>query len=365
MAGGLPTTGGAMGITVTSAGMRGRACAGALALVGMLVLGGCAAQGLPGATGSTPSVDQALATLAAEHAQSVPDSALVTAGTLTVGIDTKAEAVPLYIANAGGAIAGLDVDLASVLAGQMGLKVSFVSVSDPSTALGTTCDVVMNYSGTSTAGAASTGADVTTACSYAETAPALFGKDLSGTLSGSDLSGKKVGVQAGSKSASALEQTDLALQTTGYNNLNDAFSALESGDVDYVLCEAYPGAYLAQSYADISAGGILGNPIPKGIAVLGANADLKQGISDAFSTLQGSGTYDLIRARWVGDLPNLSTSDQVKGVSTKQAIPEAAADASRAPTGGQSAGTSNGTSESAAATGNAGDGSTAGANAVN
>ena len=358
-----------MGITVTSAGLRGRAGVGAaLALAGALVLGGCNAQGLPGIAQPTPSVDQALATLASEHAQSVPDGALVTAGTLTVGIDTKAEAVPLYFAGADGAISGLDVDLASALAEQMGLRVSFVSVSDPSSELGVTCDVVMNYAGTDTAAtAAPTGTAVTTACSYAEAAPALFGKQLSGTLSGPDLAGKRVGVQAGSRSASTLEQTDLSLRSTGYNNLNDAFSALESGDVDYVLCEAYPGAYLAQAYADVSMGGILGEPTSKGIAMLGTNADLRQGVSDAFSTLRESGSYDLMRARWVGSLSNLSAADQVKGVSTK-GTPEAAADASDALTGGRSATTSPGamgTSEDASATGNAGDGSTAGANAVN
>lgn len=356
-----------MGITVTSIGMRGRTCVGALALVGALVVGGCGAQGLSGAMRSTPSVDQALATLASEHAQSVPDGALVTAGTLTVGINTKVETVPLYFANTDGAISGLDVDLASALAEQMGLKVSFVSVSDPAAALGVTCDVVMNYSGTDAAGTvAPAGTDVTTACSYAETAPALFGKKLSGTLSGSDLTGKRVGVQAGSKSASALERTSLSLQSTGYNNLNDAFSALEGGDVDYVLCEAYPGAYLAQSHADVAMGGILGEPTPKGIAVLGTNADLRQGVSDAFSALRESGAYDLVRAHWVGSLPNLGAADQVKGVPTK-GTPEAAANAAGSLAGGQSASASTGTmgaNEGASSAGNAGDGSTAGANAV-
>ncbi|WP_082629883.1 substrate-binding periplasmic protein [Olsenella massiliensis] len=243
--------------------------------------------------------------------QTVPDSALVTPGTLTVGVNLHGTMVPLCY-QADGAVAGLDVDLASALADQMGLKVKFVDVSDPASSLGTVCDVVMGQQ-------ASDQGVYTLVGAYAETASAFFHKGSMGVARVEDLSSKKIGMQAGSVSSSALAATGLNVTVKdGYANLNDAFAALDRGEVDYVLCEAYSGAYLARGYGDVSFAGTLAAPVAEGMACASSNAELQTALGAAFDTIQGNGIYDLTRTRWMGDFAKLTPGDAVKDVPAKQ-----------------------------------------------
>ena len=320
------------------------ALASMLTLTAALFLSGC---NLPASPGGEPSNDTSSRT---QVQQTVQDSALVNAGTLTVGVNLDAAMAPLCYEQNGDA-RGLDADLASALAGQMGLKVKFVNVSSPASSLGTVCDVVMGQR-------ASTEGVYTLAGTYAESASAFFHKGDTGIAKVDDLSSKRLGLQGGSVSEAALDRTGLTVEKKGYGKVNDAFAALESGDVDYVLCEAYAGAYLAHSaYEDVRFVGTLNRPEAEGIACSNSNTELSSAVSSALDTLKGNGVYSLIRSRWLGDFDSIEAeTDQVKNIPTKQ---EGTAGATT--TGSSTAGTAAGSN---AAGSNAAGSNAAGSNAA-
>jgi polar amino acid transport system substrate-binding protein len=192
--------------------------------------------------------------------------------------------------------------------------------------------------------------------SYAESASAFFYKGSTGVVSSSDLNGKTVGVQSGSVSEQKLNKTTLGMSRQTFEDLNDAFEALESGSIDYVLCDAYAGAYVASSYDDIGFAGSLNDPSSYGIAIAASNTALKQSVQQALENVEDNGVYDAIRTRWVGSLPTLTSSQQISDIPT--------ADADSSSTDSDLSDASEDISTETSEVDNAKDGSTAGSNAV-
>ena len=270
-----------------------------------IALAGCSVGPL---ASSASSVSEARASKAS--ALEPTTTSTVEEGVLTVGVDASASSAPFFIGLQDGTVTGIDVDLAAALADEMGLSVRFVSVDDPESALGSTCDVVMSAEDEEYDGATVVG-------SYAESATAFFHNGDMGIAEVDDLSSKTVGVQAGSVSDKALSNTGLVMEEVSFDNLNDAFEALSDGEVDYVLCDAYSGAYLSMYYEDVSFAGCLGEPAPTGIAVSSDNSELQTALASALETVQGNGLGDLLRQRWVGGMENLTTDTQVQDVPAK------------------------------------------------
>lgn len=263
------------------------------------------AQGIPDPLAKT-GVEEALAARATKSPQ-VSDAALVTPGTLTVGLKSSSVGIPFCAQLEGGEFVGLDVDLASAVADELGLKVSFVSVPSASGALGKSCDVVMDTRAGDSSSAAAVGG-------YAQSATAFFHKGQTGVAKVEDLSSKTVGLQDGSVSQKALRSTGLVMEEKTFANLNEAFAALDAGGVDYVLCDAYSGAFLSMGCKDIAFAGTLDAPVTQGIGVLPTNTELQGGIKSALDTLQSNGIEDGIRSRWLGGMPQLGDTSQVREV---------------------------------------------------
>ncbi|MEE1208566.1 MAG: transporter substrate-binding domain-containing protein, partial [Parafannyhessea umbonata] len=213
----------------------------------------------------------------------------------------------LYVGSSSGKAYGMDVDLASALADELGLKVRFVSVDDANPGLGTTCDVLMGAVDGQVGGATVVG-------DYAEQASAFFHRGDTGVAKVDDLSSKSVGVQTGSVSQTALSKTGLVMSVKTYDNLNAAFDALESGGVDYVLCDAYSGAYLSARYDEVFLAGTLDAPKAQGIAVSSQNAELADAVKAAYDAVEKNGLMGLVRRRWVAGMDALSASSQVQDV---------------------------------------------------
>lgn len=253
------------------------------------------------------SVEQARAAQVAALSPKVESSSLVQAGYLTVGLRTNRAAVPMCV-ELDGKVVGVDVDMASALADELGLKVRFVSVTNVGKALESECDVVMDVSAEEGASSCKV------VGSYAEAATAFFHRGDMGIAKVEDLSSKSVGLQGGSVSQKALAATSLVMTEKAFDNLNDAFTALSSGSIDYVLCDAYPGAYLASISTNIYFAGTLDAPTSEGVAVANANAALQTAVRDALAKVQSDGRADVVRSRWVGGMPALSASSQIKDV---------------------------------------------------
>lgn len=273
--------------------------------------------------GVQESVDDAREKLLADHASTVDPSALLEEGTLTVGVKCATSSAPLCVEGDAGSVYGLDVDVAAALASEMGLRVRYVPVTDGSS-LGTECDVIMN-------GRSGNPDAIAIAGTYVESATCFFHRGDAVVSAATDLGGKSVGVQGGSVSETVLNRTGLKMSQRSFVNLNEAFDALAAGEIDYVLCEAFPGAYLASLHGGISFAGALEAPETSGVAVSAKNAELVSKIQVAFDTLSSNGVLEIARTRWVGSLPALTADSQIQGVpsgseDTSATSPEQASD---------------------------------------
>lgn len=253
------------------------------------------------------SVEEAIAAKEAQHAPTVSTPVILEEGYLTVGLRTAETTAPFCITQTGGEVMGMDIEIASLLADAMGLKVRFVNVTSVDAALGTECDIVMNVEVGNAGSATVVGA-------YSESASAVFRVGEAATLSTEDLAGRTVGLQGGSISQRLLSQTDLRMLETSYGNLNEAFEALAAGEVDYVCCDLYSGAYLASFYPGISLAGTLDVPTAEGIAVAADNTALQVNIQSALDTIQTNGLVALVRATWIAGMPNATNASVIQGL---------------------------------------------------
>lgn len=292
-------------------------------------------------TFGTPSVAEARAKQAASVSAQVSTPAIIKQGTLTVGLDTSSSA-PMCVTSQDGTFQGYDVDMAYAIADELGLDVEFVSVTNVSQALGQTCDVVMGASASGSGAAAVVGA-------YAEDAVGFFHKGGEQVAAKQDLVGKTIGVQDGSTSQQLLKRSDLEARQESFKNLNDAFDALEQGIVDYVLCDAFSGAYLQSAYTDIAFCGSFDVPSAVGVGVAATNTELQTVVKTAVDKVTSGGVAQIVRAKWLGGLSQLSDSSQVSGIEVSAGTVEGAA---------------SDTAEVEGGTSGVQDGSTAGANAA-
>lgn len=283
------------------------ACAAGL---GIVALAGCSVGPVtvptPSFLGTDTTYSQAAADRAAERTSSVDASELLESGVLTVGIKSS-QSAPFSIPSSSGSRSGVDIEVAYAMAEQMGLAVKFVDVTD-TTAVGTTCDVVMGVAAAD-AGTCSVLGD------YAEDCIAVFSKGGSTVTSTSQLSGKTIGVQAASASQKAIGAAVADATYSTYVNLNEAFAALDAGTIEYVCCGAYPGAYLAAGYDGVTVAGVLDTPVALGVAVDTTKATLTQAVSGAIDSVQTNGQLEVIKSRWVDGIGTLTTAQQIQAAS--------------------------------------------------
>lgn len=289
--------------------------AGAVSLSMCLGLSACSLDDVKGALSSvfpTTSVAQARADRVSAMKPTVGNDQLVEAGTLTVGLKQTA-LPPFSISTSTGSITGLDVDLASAVADQMGLKVNFVQIQTPASAVGKSCDIVMDVK-------ESEDASVKVVGSYAQATTGIFSKGTKGaaatvstkTITKDDLVSKNIGVQSASVSARAFANASVDATVKNYSNVNDAFAGLAAGDVDFVVCDAYAGAYLAQSQDDpIVFCGTIDAPVNIGIAVSADKSQLQKAVSAALANVQSQGQESLVRAWWIGGMDQITSSSNI------------------------------------------------------
>lgn len=236
----------------------------------------------------------------------VSASALKEAGCLTVGIKTSGQ-LPMSSSDSD-VYQGLDIDLAACIADRLGLKVRYVPIDDAASALADTCDIVMDM----VAGEAD---GVTVVGSYAETGYAFFGKNVSGTVSADQISGKRIAVQMGSGAQAELGNAGIDVVLAYATTVNECFHMLEAGEADYAFCGAYQGAYLSRYIGKVSFAGSVGTISAIGIGVGSGSQELASAVQNALTGAEGDGTYDLIRAQWLGGMAHLSAATEVLGLA--------------------------------------------------
>ncbi len=267
--------------------------------------------GLSGCSLSQPSVQEAENQAHAALVPEVKEPVIQQADTLTVGIRSSFAKAPMYIVDGNGRLSGLDVDMAAALADTLGLNVKYVLVGEKDTPESAKCDVIMDVT-------SSNNSDLTVVGNYSEVATAFFTKGTAHTADISEINGKKVGFQTASASIKALKESNLSVQEVPFENLNKAFEALSKGEIDYVMCDAYSGAYLANLYSGISMVGTLDVPQAYGVGVSSKNQPLQQAVQKAMDTLANNGLSQLIQNSWVGNIGVLSADSRIKGVEKKK-----------------------------------------------
>lgn len=235
----------------------------------------------------------------------VSPPAIAEAGVLTVGVDLE---TPPFAGVDKDREAGIDVDVASAVATELGLDLRLVQVepSQIATALADgTVDVVMSVplSEETVLGASLAG-------TYLTDGPAFFASsEETATFEISGFATRTVATQQGSEAFWLLEYQLGENVVRAFATLREAFEAMESGEVDVVAGDAIVGAYIARDFDDFRFAGQLGPVTSLGMAVGKDNADLEGAIRDALDSLAADGVLDTIRANWVGEMPDLANPD--------------------------------------------------------
>ena len=219
-------------------------------------------------------------------------------GVLRVGVNTGNP--PL--AGQTSEIVGIDVDVASALADEMGLKVEIVDVGTEavdSLEKGTV-DVVL--------GVASSTSDkkMWKSSTYLPTAVALFATSAdAGMPTKGD--GKKIASQASSMSAYASTEAFGKAAVRSSADLQSAFNELSAGSVDYVAADAVIGHYAANtSGLDVTVVGLVDKAAGYSAGVLATNKDLCSQVKSNLKALNDGGVIAAIEKKWLGSALDLS-----------------------------------------------------------
>lgn len=277
----------------------------AFLLAGSIGLSGCA---LTTPTRAEVEPERAQATLTGED--------LVREGVLTVAVD--AEDAPQVMDGAEGGHTGYYIDIARAIAERQGLDIAVVASTDAEGALSDgEADIYIGES-------VSDDEDLIVTSPILENASAVFGRaDGEGaSLSADDLSGSVVAVQSGSASQDALAKAGVAAELKTYSNVNACFDALESGEADYVACDATAGAYLARAYPGVGFVSCVSDATSFGLVLPEDAADVASQVRATFDELLEEGVIEALHRQWYGSLPFSLSNTLLSGVSLNGADDE-------------------------------------------
>lgn len=276
--------------------------------VACFVAGCCAVLALVGLSACALSTPPLSEKTSQPRTAQVSSAALVEPDTLTVAVNTAS--APMGMLDAEGNPSGYTADVARALASELGLSASVVNAS-PSDVADGTADVYLG------AEADALPDGTTSAGSIFTEATGVFARttgEAGAEVSAESLIGARIAVQDGSASQQQLERSNVNYTEMSCSNVNECLSALESGQVDYAVCNASAGGYLTRAYDDVALVGTLGAPSELTAAVAAGNADLAEAVSSALSAMASNGVLDAVRTAWFGDLPADLSGMEVAGV---------------------------------------------------
>ena len=207
-------------------------------------------------------------------------------------------------------IVGIDVDMAAALADQLGLKLEVVDVSTDAAGALTSgkVDVVMGVN-------KSDSPSFWTSDTYLPTAVALFAQSSNSTVP-ANAESTKIAAQVSSNSAWAVTNEFDNSTITTTEDLKSAFSALESGKVQYVAADAVVGSYVSNNAGmDVHMVALMQQASGYCVGVLDGNTQLKQAVSNALSAMNSNGVSSVIQKKWLGTTMDLSGIKLTVGAS--------------------------------------------------
>ncbi|WP_437584900.1 transporter substrate-binding domain-containing protein [Paramicrobacterium sp. CJ85] len=120
-----------------------------------------------------------------------------------------------------------------------------------------------------------------------------------------DLKGKNVATRLGSTSADYIEKNIEGATAKTFEQLDQAYLAVQSGSADAILYDAPNVAYYIKTKGkdSLKMVGDLLEAQDYGIAIAQGNENLVKAIDKALATLKENGTYDEIYEKWFGEAP--------------------------------------------------------------
>lgn len=219
-------------------------------------------------------------------------------GVLKIGVDF--ENPPL--AGETSKSAGIDIDVGSAIADNLGLKAEFVEINSNSEMMlkNQKVDIVLGISKSATAN------EMWKSDSYIQTACALFATDPNTpvpTKAGADI----ISTQLASTSALAAQNQFNVANIKLENSLSACFESLKKNEVKYVAADAVIGTYTANN-SDVSASivGLITKPSGYCAGVLNTNKNLQTQIATIIDSLNKDGTFNVIANKWLGKPLDLS-----------------------------------------------------------
>lgn len=245
----------------------------------------------------------------AETEPKVTPPAIKQEGVLLAGVDLS---TPPFAGEDDGEKAGIDIDVASALAGSLGLEVEFVDVkpSEAATALAEgKVDVVLSVPLAT--------ADLTrmsSAGTYLHDGPAFFAKvdatsSVEPTVTLDNVDVDKFAAQKESEAYWILQQDFGPSMVKDYDSLRDAMTALAEGEVAMVAGDAIVGSYIAQDIEGVSLVGQLMDAQPVAIAVAPDNTTLSDALRESLDGMAAGGVIEAILKKWVPGLTGLRSAD--------------------------------------------------------
>ncbi|WP_156288708.1 transporter substrate-binding domain-containing protein [Oceanobacillus salinisoli] len=119
-----------------------------------------------------------------------------------------------------------------------------------------------------------------------------------------DLEGKTVATRLGSTSAAFIKENIEGAKPNEYEQLDQAYLAVENGSADAILYDAPNVNYYIKTTGDnLKVVGDLYQAEDYGIAITKGKEELVTAINDALAELRENGTYDEIYKKWFGTKP--------------------------------------------------------------
>jgi ABC-type amino acid transport substrate-binding protein len=195
---------------------------------------------------------------------------------------------------------GFDVDLVNAVADKLGKKAEFQNTSFD-TIFRDLAQGKFDMVASATTITVERLGEVQFTQPYIDADQSLMVKKGSPIKSTSDLSGTTVGAQTGTTGAAyAEDKTDATVRT--YGKIDDAFNALEAGQVDAVINDFPVSAFATKSHTDlevvqtIPTGEKYGFAFPK-------ESDLFSDFNNALSEIKKDGTYAKVFQKWFNQPP--------------------------------------------------------------
>lgn len=225
-------------------------------------------------------------------------------GTLTAVVDMS---YPPFAGKVGERTAGLEIDVAAAIADQLGLKLELINATPAAGAALVqtgTADIVLGGLTVEQAVAS----QLAFAGTYVADGPAVFASSES-SMTTASLPASRIAVQKGSLAYWVLLDQYGEDPLVPFTTLDEAFSAVEAGNADFVAADALVGAYMLRERPKLSFVAQVGTASPLGVGVSVTKPKLETEIRSILDRLASEGVLTTLRRKWVGDLPPLELAE--------------------------------------------------------